>query len=56
MPNRVVIDAEFILRIGLTVDNVASAVHEGLQEFTRLFCKRVLCPVTRSVDPPDLTT
>src|ERR1700733_659724 len=35
---------------------MASAVHEGLQESTRLFCKRVLGSIARSVDPPDLTT
>ena len=56
MPNRVVIHAGFIPCIGLAVDDVASTVHQRLQESTRLFRKRVLCPVTRSVDPPDLTT
>src|SRR5580704_6316189 len=35
---------------------MASAVYERLQESTRLFRKRVLGTVTRSVDPPDLTT
>src|ERR1700722_9105535 len=35
---------------------MASAVHEGLQEATRLFRKRVLGSVARSVDPPDLPT
>jgi hypothetical protein len=30
MPDRVVIDAEFVVRSRLAVDNVASAVHKRL--------------------------
>src|SRR5271155_1286463 len=35
---------------------MASAIYERLEESMRLFRKRVLGSVARSVDPPDLTT